>query len=148
MASRVVRPETDTLQISDGDWLLVKKRLSHGDQQEAFANKYITDAFGQRVNLRRAGMDKVLAYLLDWSLTGLDDKPLAIKGQPIEVVESALNLIDPESFTEISAAIDAHELAEATKRAEQKKTRSGSKDGDPTLPLPSDAAGASSGSVN
>lgn len=143
MPSRVVRPETKTLSISDGDWLLVKKRLSHGDQQEAFAHKYISDVFGQRVNLRLVRMDKVTAYLLDWSLTGLDEKPLVIKGQPIEVVESALTLIDPESFDEIHAAIEAHEQAMATERANAKKNMAGATASGAISPSPSEPAGPS-----
>jgi hypothetical protein len=148
MPTRVVRPDTTKLTISEGDWLLVKKRLNHGEQQEAFARRYISDALGNRVNLRLAGMEKVTAYLLDWSLTDLEEKPLVIRDKSIEELESALNAIDPDSFAEIRAAIEAHEVAVATARAEEKKVPGGSSAADPISPSPSAAAGGSSGSVN
>jgi hypothetical protein len=146
MPSRVVRPETDKLPISDGDWVLVKRRLNHGETQKMFARRYLSDAFGNRVNLELAGMEKVTAYLLDWSLTDLEDKPLVIRDKSIDEVESAINAIDPESFAEIRAAIDAHELAQAIKRAEEKKLRAGAHASSPTSPSPSAVDGGSTGS--
>jgi hypothetical protein len=126
MPTRVVRPETKKLNISDGDWLLVKQRLNHGEQDAAFARRYIVDGVGPKANLlQQTGMAKVTAYLLDWSLTDLEEKPLVIRDQPIEDVESCLNAIDPESFDEILAAINAHEIAMDLQRAQEKKSRAG-----------------------
>ena len=148
MGSRVVRPDTDTLSISDGDWILVKKRLNHGEQQAAFEHRFVSDSSGQRVNLALAGMENITAYLLDWSLTGLDGQLLVIKGQPLDVVEGHLNRIEPESVVEIRDAIDAHVRAQAVARAEEKKLRTGGSADARISPLPSAVAGASSGSVN
>jgi hypothetical protein len=127
MASRVVGIGSRKLTISGGDWILVKDRLNHGETQDAFARRYIANAFGgHSVNLRGQDMAKVTAYLLDWSLVGLDDKTvIPIKGQPVVDVEAALNSIDDESYDEIKAAIDAHEAAMATARAEEKKLSAG-----------------------
>jgi len=148
MASRVVRPETKRLTISNGDWLLVKKRLNHGEQQEAFARRYQADVVGSRVNLRLLGMDRVLAFLVDWSLIGLDDQVIEIRGKSADEVEAALNSIDPESFEEIRTAIDAHERAMADERAAEKNGTAGAIESAAISPLPSAAVGASSGSVN
>jgi hypothetical protein len=149
MPSRVVRPETTKLSISGGDWLLVKKRLTHGEQQAAFARRYVTDVEGAKVNLlQHTGLALITSYLLDWSLTDLEDKPLGIRGEPISVVEAHLNAIDPGSFDEIRDAIRAHEAAMDAERDAQKKIHGGEPASSPISPSPSDAIGSSTGSVN
>jgi hypothetical protein len=42
--SRYVVPETKTLTISNGDTLVVRKRLNRGEQTAAFARRYIHGA--------------------------------------------------------------------------------------------------------
>jgi hypothetical protein len=141
MASRVVRPETKRVTISDGDWLLLKKRLNHGEQQEAFARKYVADVVGSRLNLRLVGMDRVLAFLVDWSLTGLDDQVIEIRGKSADEVEAALNSIDPQSFAEIKTAVEQHELAMDVERATVKNAKAGENGSAAISPSPSAAAG-------
>jgi len=148
MGSRVVRPDTKRLTISNGDWLLVKKRLNRGEQQEAFAFLYTATEFGSRLNLRLVGMGRVLAFLVDWSLTGLDDEPLEIRGKSLDEVAAVLNSIDGESVQEIIAAIDAHELAMAAEREAAKNGTGGAIGSAAISPSPSAAVGASTGSVN
>ena len=148
MGSRVVRPEYTRVTISDGDWLLLKKRLNHGEQQEAFARKYTTDGVGSRVNLRLVGMDRVLAFLVDWSLVGLDEQVIDIRGKSSEEVEAALNSIDPESFNEIKRAVEAHERAMDAEREAAKNGKAGEIEHAAISPSLSAAVGASSGSAN
>lgn len=149
MASRVVVPESTTLKISMGDWLLVKKRLNHGERQEAFARQYRARAAGgHEVDLRSVDMAKVTVYLLDWSLVGLDGKQMVIRDQPPKVVESFLNAIDPDSFTEIQDAIVAHELAMQAERDAEKNDRDGGTASPETSPSPVVVAGVSSGLPN
>lgn len=136
MPSRVVGIASRKLTISGGDWLLVKDRLNHGEQQDAFARRYLATEFGHRVNLRAQGMDKVTAYLLDWSLVDLQDHVIEIRGKPLNDVESALNSIDAESFAEIFNAIEAHETAMAAARAEEKKVQAGANGSSATSPSP------------
>jgi hypothetical protein len=147
MASRVVRPETQTLQISGGDWLLVKKRLNHGERQEAFARRYISDIFGQRVNLALAGMDPVLAYLVDWSLTDLDGHVIPIRGKPYDERVTALNSIDGESFAEIRTAIEVHEAAMTSAREVEKNGQDGAKESSAISPSLASVAGDSTTSA-
>lgn len=145
-ASRFVRPETTQLPLSNGDWLLVKRRLTHGEQVDAFARETVSANDGTvRVNPLRVGDAKVLAYLVDWSLTDDDGAQVIIRGQSIEVVESALRALDPEDFSEIKAAIDAHEQAMAQERAAEKKTRGGVTSSEPILRSPVAVAGHMSG---
>lgn len=137
MRSRVVRPETERLTISDGDWLLVKKRLNHGESTEAFARRYLTAADGTTaINLLSVGTARMLAYLLDWSLIDLEGKQIVIRDQPVHVVASALNALDEDSVNEIDLAIAAHERAMDAERAAQKKILTGAPASSETSPSP------------
>jgi hypothetical protein len=120
MASRVVRPETKILHISQGDWLLVKKRLNHGEQRAAFTRtiKAMDMGSGLQLDPSQLGVTKVVAYLLDWSLVDLDGKSIVIRDQPFDVVASALNSLESESVVEILAAITAHETEQDKELAE------------------------------
>src|SRR6185436_19581791 len=104
----------------------IKQRLNHGEQDDAFARRYVVDGAVTRVNLlQQTGMARVTAYLVDWNYTDLDEKPLVIFRQPIETVEAALRSIDPASFDEILATIKAHEEAMDLAIAAKKKTPPG-----------------------
>lgn len=143
MRSRFVTPDTRRLELTDGDYLIVKRQLTHGEELDAFARQTIVGTEGTvRINPLRVGDTKVLAYLLDWSL-----REYAIKGQPVEVVESALRALAPEDYAEIKAAIDAHEEAMRAAREAEKKTGTGGTRSAPISPSPDAATGGMSGSV-
>lgn len=146
--SRVVLPETQKLDISNGDWLLVKKRLNHGERQAMFARKYESTPFGSRVNLTTVGLEKPVTYLLDWSLVGPDGQQIVIKGLSAVEVEHALNALDEDTFQEIVAAIDRHEAAMQKERAAEKNAQGGASASPAISPSPDAAAGATSGSAS
>jgi hypothetical protein len=138
MGNRFVRPETAKLPISDGDWLIVRKRLSHGEQRTAFARMYLAGADGTlRANPFSVGMETVTAYLLDWSLQDADGQPVVIRGVPVDELTAKLDALSPEDFGEIRTVIEQHELAMAAERAEAKKKATGATGSDPTSPSPS-----------
>jgi hypothetical protein len=139
--SRVVRPDTDVLEISNGDTLTVRRLLNHGEQTAAYQRMYIAGVDGQlRANVLQTGMALVTAYLLDWTLVDLDGKPIPIAGKPIEDIESALNAIDHQSFLEIKEAIEQHERKVLKGRAAGKLH-----DGGPTSPGTSPSPDAAAG---
>lgn len=153
--SRVVSPDVERLEISNGDWLLVKKRLSAGDQQDGFERAYLkhpdgTYAIGHDgkmiVSPANSRMSIVTSYLVDWSLLGLDGKPLDIRGANIAMIEATLRALDSDSFKEIYEAIDNHDTIQAKARAAQKKILSGSPESSKTSPSPTDSVGVTSGS--
>lgn len=145
--SRFVRPETLNLKLSDGDWLLVKRRLNSGEQRAAFARMYLAGIDGTlRVNPLQAGMARITAYLLDWSLTDDDGKPVVIREQPIDSVVAALDSLSPEDFAEVTGAIEKHEQAMAAESAEKKRIRAGEPTSAPTSPSLSDVDGGTNGS--
>jgi hypothetical protein len=149
MASRMVRPETTTLQISGGDWLLVKKRLNNGEQRAMFARMYLEGSDGAlHVNPLQTGISKVLAYLVDWSLTDLQGKQIVILNQSIDAVICGLDAIDPDSFAEIKTAIETHEAAMRAEREQEKNAQAGETTSAATSPSLSAAGGVSSGSGN
>lgn len=106
MSSRMRRPETVKIDITRGDWLLVKKYLTAGEQRAMFAGMLRSDS--NMVDGSKVGLSRIVEYLLDWSITDADDRPVVIRDQSREAVEAALNALDADSFTEILNAIDAH----------------------------------------
>lgn len=140
MGSRVVLPEDATIHISGGDWLRVKKRLNAGENKQMLKRG--------RFDPIEAGTAKVLAYLLDWSVKGLDGKVIPIRDQSPSAVESALDSIEPDSYTEILRAIEGHETAMTAEREQEKNGRDGEKASSAISPSPVAVAGAMSGSLN
>ncbi len=155
--SRVVRPSQKTIQLSQGDWIAVRTKLSAGERHDSYEHMYLRNPDGSYVTTADGRLvvgpansqtASILAYLIDWSFTAPDGEPLVIRGQPLDVVKSMLRSIDEDSFNEIRDAITAHETAIAAVRQAQKKIPASKPDVDPTSSLPSTATGASSGSVN
>lgn len=122
MSRRMVRPETVKLEISEGDWLLVKKKLTAGEQRRMFMRQMKTMVAGEKVELnpRQVGLSQMVEYLVDWSITDSDDKPVVIRDQSSEFVESAIEMLDMESFNEILKAIQDHEAAMTVEREIEK----------------------------
>lgn len=106
---RFVRPDVDRLTLSDGDWIEVKRRLTVGERRGILsrAAKGGVSSDGTRVHLDGAEMafGRVEAWVLDWSFVGPDDKT-------VKLSPNALRNLEPETFAEIEAAIDAHEEAQ------------------------------------
>lgn len=146
---RFVRPEILTVPISQGDTLVVKKRLNAGERRAMFAA--MSDATASaasgalRLNHLQVGMATILAYLLDWSLRDDDGRPVVIRDQPRQVVEAALDALDPESFGEILKAIEDHEKAMTLEREAEKNARDGETGLPATSPSLVAVAGATSG---
>lgn len=108
---RVVRPEVVRLSLSDGDWIDVIKELNAGeyfDLIEAMA--------------ARKPFSKLVAYVLGWSLLGLDDQPLPYG---IEIAEddrrATIRALDKGTLRELFAALDKHETAEEAALDAKKK---------------------------
>lgn len=118
--SRFVRPEQTTLQISNGDWLIVRKRLNTGENRGMFSRMTRTDEF--KVNPMQVGIATVSAYLLDWSLTDDNGKRVVIADQSVEAIEKALDNLDLDSFQEIREAIEKHVEAMGAEREKEKES--------------------------
>lgn len=134
--SRFVRPESEKLTISDGDWILVKRRLTAGEERHAFARivKRITLGVTATPELdpEAIGLAKMVAYLLDWSLTDDAGHQVPIRDQPAGIVEMTLLSLDPASFREIHDAIKAHAARQAEALDQEKKVLAGVSASSPT----------------
>lgn len=143
-------PETRRLEISDGDWIVVRKRLTHGETQAAYKRRFFSGVDGRpQFDPVAVGHAQILAYLVDWSLTTLDGDKIEIRGQDADFVEAALNSFDDETVAEILDVIKKHEAETIAAREEEKKTiLSGASESSPTSISPASVTGGMSGSVN
>ena len=149
MASRMVPRQATTLPLSNGDNLIVRTRLSHGDLRAAYARTYVAGVDGEmRVNPLLVGDAMLVAYLIDWTLTDPQGQPIVIRDQPPAVVQQALDDLFPEDVAEIRRAVDQHEQRMREARLLEKKLPDGSNGDAPTLSSPSVPAGTSNASVN
>lgn len=145
MASRIRRPETETLVISGGDTLTVKRFLTAGEFRQLLQRamrplqldpKTASNGHDLKfeVDPTEVGLATTLAYLLDWSFTDYDGRPVLIRDQPIEVVRGALDSLDADSYLEVQRAIQAHDTAVRAWIAMEKKTSTGSEPPAPSSP--------------
>lgn len=106
--SRFVSIDTVRLDLSNGDWIEVKRQLSYGDIQSV-ASKTRGDFTAGELYL-------VAAALLDWSLTDAQGKRVAIESEPARL--AALKALTPADFAEIDVAITKHfDTVNAEKKA-------------------------------
>jgi len=135
MSSRFRKPETIRLPLEEGDWLLVRKYLTAGEERGATARVFKDGTMkpGEKPDLdyRHLELSQAIAYLLDWSLTDADDQPIVIRDQPYEFVHAALEAMESFSLREILNAIQAHDAAMTAEREHQKKVRAGGNVSDP-----------------
>jgi hypothetical protein len=140
MSIRVRRPDTARLELSEGDYLIVKQDLTAGEyrglMREASRPVTVSATTGaptMELDPIAAGVATVLAYLLDWSFCDADGKKLVILDQPPAIVRAALDNIDSDAYMEVQKAIQAHQATRAAAIAEEKKTRRGAPISDATL---------------
>jgi hypothetical protein len=115
MTRRVVVPEVVRLSLTEGDWIEVKMELTYGEAC-TIRQQMITGIRPPNAQQPSMGYDldigaweraTVEAYLVDWSIKGLDDKVIDISSESKK--RSALrNVITQETFAEIHEAISQH----------------------------------------
>ena len=114
--SPFVRPEHVRIELTEGRWIEVKKRLSVGEARQAmtsFVGAYRSD--GSRTpNLETLGMGQVLAYLIEWNF--VDDTDRVV---PVSL--DAIKMLDPRVYGEVETAINAHVAAVEADDAEREK---------------------------
>ena len=119
--NRFVKPEVVRLEISDQDWIEVKKELSAGEQKEMFAKsiKQMGGVVGEEptwdMDAIILSFSKVETYLVDWSLAEEDEKG---EVTPVDISPESIRALDHPTFEEIEKAIDKHiESKEKEKKA-------------------------------
>lgn len=106
--NRFVKPETIRIDISDGDWIEIKKTLNNGEMKrlETVGLKpatIIDGKFFQPIDWEVHDIERCMVFLTGWSIHDENDKP-------VEVSAASLRAMDPESFSEINSAIMKHVL--------------------------------------
>lgn len=152
MRSRLVRPETVKLPLSDSDWVVIKKRLNQGEKRahlsRMFRNAREVSDGTLRLDPGEVGISKALAYVIDWSFCDDAGERIDIRDKTEDIVTGAFDAIEPESFDEIVDAIDAHLVAMKRERDASKKTPDGENALSATSSSLSVVAGDQVGSVN
>ncbi len=132
--NRFTSAESTRLDLSDGDHLIVKHRMSHGDREEMFARMSPRGVI-ERTATRNA---LVLAYLLGWSFVDAQGEPVAYSlTMPADDRLAAIRNLSPEDFDEVYEAIDKHDDGAIADREALKKARAGSRDAGSISPSPS-----------
>ena len=105
---RFTQPGTKRLEISDGDWLLVKTGLNAGDQRKqdtlAVVPVLIDGRTVDRIDWSMYEFLRTDLWLVDWSLTKTEN------GKTVAITKSvdALRALDPDDFDEINNAVYRH----------------------------------------
>jgi hypothetical protein len=143
MASRVRRPDTDVIPVSGGDSITVKRYLTAAEFRQLVKASTkpvrIDTAAGAtpgdlalEIDPTESGLATVIAYLLDWTFTDYDGRPLVIREQPPDVVRSMLDAIDADSYMEVQRAIQTHDKTMRAHIAAEKKIQPGGNNPGPT----------------
>ena len=112
---RFVNPSITRLALSEGDWIEVRDELSVGEERKAMASAVSSvDMKGTLTpNLENLGISETFAYLVDWSFTDAN-------GKPVKLDESALRNLTTDAYKEIETALQAH--VKSVKEAQGKAT--------------------------
>ena len=144
-----VNPGVQTISLSDGKTITVKKRLNTGEKRRAMRRMSHEDADGKlRVDRLDVALHTVTAYLLDWTVCDAGGRPVAIRGLDPSAMGEVLDNLEPERFDEIHAAINRHVEQMDADRAKEKNSQDGERNTSAISPSPVTCAGESSTSVN
>jgi len=118
--NRFVVPNTVRVELTDGDWVELKDRLTYGEQQRLASSALtrMTNSGGEdagiELDFEKHSLMRMETWLVDWSFVGLN-------GKPVSITRAAIAALDPETAAEIDAAITKHvEEIEAAKNAVEK----------------------------
>jgi hypothetical protein len=138
MSIRYRNPETETLQISRGDWLLVKKHLTAGEQKRMFRRMIDPGGGIDPVNV---GTSKLVTYVLDWSIDDASGKRVPLLDQDDTAKAAAFDNLPSDDFREILNAVEAHEAKMDAERSAEKNSLDGVSTSSPISPSANTSAG-------
>lgn len=104
-----VKPETVDIQLSEGDWIRVKKYLASGEEKRLQGAGLVALRSTQQEEARsafeldfvRLGLATIEAYVVEWSFTDFD-------GNQTKPTPENIAALDPSIEREITAALKAH----------------------------------------
>lgn len=107
------------LDLSDGDWVLVRAELTYGQQRRlAMAGvRGVPPGVAEETGEPRLSVDwavfeieRLVVWVMDWSLRDAD-------GDHVQVSREAIEALHPDTAAEIDAALTAHVEGLAAKKA-------------------------------
>lgn len=115
----------------DQAWIEIKRELNAGENRRVFGRIVKDMRAGEKVTLdpEQVGLTKLVEYLLGWSFTDAN-------GKPVDVTEGAINSLDQDTYAEITQAIDMHEEAVNGERARKKPSTVGTPKSEATSASP------------
>jgi hypothetical protein len=116
--SRFVQPQVVRLELSDGDWLEIRRELTVGEQRAAMARTVKSMRADGRIepDLEAVGKSEIAAYIIDWSFVDANDKRVPYSW-------AALDNLTADAYAEIETAVRGHISA---LEADRGKAKSGS----------------------
>ena len=129
--NRFVSTEVVRLELSDDDWIEVKKELSYREEQQlagAGLTKVAVSTINPEPEEVEVGMDmaahhicRLSLWIVDWSFCGENDKRM-------NVSPDAIGMLSPSTVREIDRALTAHiEAGETEKNAPRRKRAAATK---------------------
>jgi len=137
MPRQVRPPETTRLDLTQGDWLLVKKRLTAGESRRVFARMVKSMTAGEQggdrtkvdIDPEQVGRSQAVEYLLDWgTFTDPNGNAVVIRDKSPDEIGRMLDALPQGDYAEIIAAIQAHDTA-TTESDEQEKNAKAAENG-------------------
>jgi hypothetical protein len=106
---RFVSAETVRLELTDGDWIEVKRELSYGEQQELFLRDVQMTglAGGERnvsVDLQLINIRDMAMWIVDWSFEDA-------KGKRVPVSIDSIKALATDAAEEVDEALTAYKLS-------------------------------------
>lgn len=107
--TRFVTPQVVRVDLSEGDWVELKRELTVGEARGVLFGTLEEQADGTfKRNLDAAVLLRLQAYLVDWSF--VDEA-----GVKVPVSVDAINALNVGTLTELIGAVNAHEASAAPK---------------------------------
>ena len=104
------------LELSDGDWVLVRQELTYGQQRRLAAagltgiDPAVTEGQRLQVDLAAFDIERLVTWVMDWSFVDAD-------GGHVVVGREAIEALHPDTAQELHDALTAHIEGQAAKKA-------------------------------
>lgn len=121
---RFVVPDTKRINLSDGDWIEVKKSLNFSEQNRLNGSALTSVKGGQGdasfgIDWEHYQIIRIETWVLDWSFTEGDEE----NPKKVAVSRDSIANLDPDTAQEVIAALDAYVAeVEAAKKAQAGQT--------------------------
>jgi len=131
-SSWFVEAETDRLDLTDGNYLIVKRELNLEEERRVLNRQLKTMTLGTMPELdpEQVGLTQLFEYVVEWGGPAFADK----QGRTLPFSESAVSNLHPSKFKIISDALAAHIAVQDKRRDAEKNDTTDAINSGPTSP--------------